>query len=379
MEATTGGTRRHLVDLVTHLARDQFDVSVICSNLRDSTFDEDIRDFRAMGIPVHIIPMVREISAREDFLALRQLVRHFQAIEYDIVHAHSSKAGALARWALYFARGKRRPKVVYTPHVFPFLMRTSRPRQFVFWMVEKLSARHTDHWIAVSQADYRAALAARLCNAEQLSIIYNGVDLHRFPSSPSREAARRYLGIGNDRFVLGAVGRLTRQKGQVYLLRALPQLVKQIPNLCLLLIGDGEDRPFLEKLTRWLNLEKHVIFAGNQPRVEPLYPGMDIFLLASLWEGCPYTLLEAMYSRLPVVASDIEGNREIVTDGETGLLIPPASPEAIAAAVVSLHNSPEQRVRMGCAAHDLVVSSFTVERMCEQTGRLYQDITLSQP
>ncbi|PIU60622.1 MAG: hypothetical protein COS85_23525 [Armatimonadetes bacterium CG07_land_8_20_14_0_80_59_28] len=371
MEATTGGTRRHLVDLVTHLDRGQFDVSVVCSNLRDSAFDEDIDRFREMGVPVHIIPMVREISMSKDLVSLQKLANHFRNTEYDLIHAHSSKAGVLARWAARLVCGDDRPKVAYSPHVFPFLMRTSRLKRFVFRQAERLSALHTDHWIAVSQTDSRAALDAGICKPEQVTLIHNGVDLTRFPESPSKSAARARLGVADDRFVVGCVGRLTKQKGQEYLLRALPEIAAQVMDVCVVLIGDGEDRPMLEKLARRLRVEEHVVFAGYQPQAEHLYPGMDIFLLASLWEGCPYTLLEAMYSRVPAIATDIEGNREVVEDAKTGLLIPPASPKALSQAVIGLHNSPEKREALGATAQQCVREFYTVDRMVKETGRLY--------
>lgn len=371
MEATTGGTRRHLVDLVTHLDQSRFEVSVIYSNLRDPDFNHDIAQFRASGVQVHIVPMVREISPRADWNSYRELKRHFRQNEYDIVHIHSSKAGALARWAIRGLRRMQRPRVVYTPHVFPFLMRVSMRKQQLYLQAERLCAAVTDHWIAVSSTDYNAALQNCICGPDRITRIPNGIVPERFEAAVPREAARESLHLPLNGCILGCVGRLTKQKGQATLVRAMPSLIARIPDAHVVLIGEGEDHPQLTALSRQLRVEDHVHFAGYREGVENLYPAFDILVMPSLWEGCPYSLLEAMYSRLPIVATDIEGNREIVIEGVTGLLVPPLNHNALVEAVTTMYREPETRYRMGIEGRQRVEAEYTVEGMVRRTEDLY--------
>lgn len=372
MEATTGGTRRHMVDLVNHLDRTQFEVSVICSNLRDDEFNRDINHFRANGITVHLVPMAREISLSRDWRAFRALSALFREHRYDIIHAQSTKAGVLARWAAHLSGS--RAKLVYTPHVFAFLMRVTPFQRWAYVATERLTARFTDHLIAVSETDVQAALDHGLFKPDAITCIPNGICPDRFQNLRSRAEARNVLKLAPEAFVVGTVGRLTQQKGQRYLLEAVPRILEAAPNAQFVFIGAGEDLPDLERLVQTLGLSSAVRFAGGREDVESLYPAMDIFVLPSLWEGCPYTLQEAMYSRLPVVATDIMGTREVIPSGQTGILVPPADPAALGKAILHLVRDPGLRASMSAAGRRRVEEHYTVQEMVDRTEDVYRAV-----
>ena len=169
--------------------------------------------------------------------------------------------------------------------------------------------------------------------------------------------------------VIGAVGRLEEQKGHAHLLAALPELRRQIPDLVVLLVGEGRRQEDLRRQVRDLGLESTVRFLGTRRDLPEIYRALDLFVHPSLWEGLPLALLKAMGAGLPVVATRVSGSREAIVDGVNGCLVAPGDPEALARAILELHRHPEVRRRLGDAARRTVAAQYSLEAMLQTAGR----------
>lgn len=364
LEATTGGTRRHLVDLSLGLDKTRFAVRVICSHLRNPHFSADIERMRQRGVEVEIVPMMRSLSPVHDLLALFRIIRYLKQNPCDLVHCHSAKAGFLGRLAARFVGAP----VVYTPHCFPFLMEVHPFQQFLYFTLEQFAAGFTRHFIAVSESERDTALQAGLCSAEQVTVIYNGVAVCETPSEIRVSEVARF------EIVVGTVGRLTKQKGQADLLRAARRVVDEFPQAKFMLVGSGEDESRLRQLTATLGLEENVVFLGEREDATEMYLLFDVYVLPSLWEALPYTPLEAMAAGKPVVATDVGGVREIIADGETGYLVPPHQPTMLAEKICALLRDADLRRVMGARGRERVARLFTLERMVGETERIYEAV-----
>jgi len=200
--------------------------------------------------------------------------------------------------------------------------------------------------------------------------ICNGVDTHRFRPG-GRQVARAALGIGPERIVVGTVGRLDPVKDQVGLLRAFSRVVDD-SRVLLLIAGDGPCRAELETTVSALGLDGRVRLLGERDDVPSVLAAMDVFVLCSIAEGISNTILEAMATGLPVVATRVGGNPELVVDGKTGCLVEPRSPAALAASLRRYFEDPRLLAQHGGSARALAVAGFSLERMVGAYEQLYE-------
>jgi glycosyltransferase involved in cell wall biosynthesis len=207
----------------------------------------------------------------------------------------------------------------------------------------------------------------------KLIAVANAVDFSKFENvEPGR--LRRELEVDAETPVLLSVGRLSKQKGLQHLLRAMPEVHKEISNARLVLVGAGEDEAALKDLTGELGLEGAVSFLGWRSEIPEFLKDTDLLVLPSLWEGMPNVILEAMACGVPAVATEVGGTPELVSDGETGFLVPPADSDALARSIITLLQDRELRTRMGQQAHELARSKFSPERMIERNEQLYTEL-----
>jgi glycosyltransferase involved in cell wall biosynthesis len=208
--------------------------------------------------------------------------------------------------------------------------------------------------------------------ARKLEVFPYGVRVDELDISLDPTDIRAELGVGG--FVLGLVGRLEEQKGQRFLLAALPELARHIPDLAVLLVGEGREQQALEGLAKERGLGPLVRFLGTRRDLPRVFRAMDVFVQPSLWEGLPLTVLMAMGARLPVVGTRVSGITEVIADGKNGLLVPPGDSQALAAAVLELHRRPELRRRLAEAARRTVSAGYSQDAMLRRLERLYLHI-----
>ena len=370
LEATIGGTRRHLLDLATHLDRAQFDLELICSTERDPGFRDELESLRAAGVGVTIVPMARSISPWRDWRAYRLLKRRLREGRFGLVHTHSSKAGFLGRLAAY----RLGIPIVHTPHAFAFQSGAGRLQRWLYRTLERWAARWCEAIIAVSPGERQAALYAGICAPGKLRLIPNGVDLAWLDAQFDRAAARRELGLADSHLAVGSIGRLTSQKGYRYLIEAARLVAREIPNVRFPIIGEGEEHRALESLIGDRGLGEFVRLLGHRDQAASLCAGFDLFVLPSLWEGAPYALLEAMAAGLPVVATRVAGNADLVVEGKTGLLVPPRDPPALARAIAELLRDPVRRAMIGRRGREQVERNCSLAEQIAATERLYLEM-----
>jgi glycosyltransferase involved in cell wall biosynthesis len=210
--------------------------------------------------------------------------------------------------------------------------------------------------------------------ASRLLLMPYGIPLAELDTHLSREESRERLGLSREGLVVGAVGRLEEQKGHTHLLAALPELRRQIPDLVVLLVGEGRLEEALRRQVRELGLESTVRFLGTRRDLPEIFRALDIFVQPSLWEGLPLALLKAMGAGLPVVATRVSGSREAIADGVNGCLVAPGDPEALARAILQLHRQPEVRRRLGDEARGSVAARYSLEAMLQKLEELYLDL-----
>jgi glycosyltransferase involved in cell wall biosynthesis len=373
MECTIGGTRRHLRELSSGLAQRGHEVTAICSAERDPTFRDDMEQMREAGVDVVELPMVRSIAPGRDLKHFISLCRFLRRKRFDIIHTHSSKAGVLGRTAALLCR---RSGLVHTPHTFAFAFKG----HFSFWKralfmdIERFLCRRTARIIHVSESERREGLQYGILKPEQAAVAENGIDPWKVRwADPPAEGKGVFAGK-NFSHRLGTVGLLNAAKGHDLLLRAFARIVKAFPEAGLAIIGDGALRPKLEKLIAELGLEGRAILAGYRTDVPRVLKELDLFVFPSLWEGMPYVVMEAMASGLPVVATDVNGSRDLVAQDETGLIVPPGDEAALADACMALMRKPVTADNMGKYGLRRVLNHFTLECMLDKIEAIYGEV-----
>lgn len=358
-----GGGQINLLALARALDPERFDVEV-CSKPGGPLVDElGKHGIRHWGAPFRK-------TLRPDLVqGLMSLIRggHF-----DIVHTHGGVAGLYGRWA---ARRSGVPVILHTLHGIHYLHYRNPLLRALYVVLERLFSRFTQAIIFVSDADRRRGRKHRLALADRMTVIKNGIDTEAFVKIADKEdstaAFREEFGIAVSQPVVGTVARLHRQKGIPVLLKAARRVLRSFPQAKVLVVGGGPLENRLLALRRRWGLEDEVLFTGERLDVPRLMARFDVFVLPSLWEGLPYSLIEAAALSKPVVATSVDGIEELVKDGQTGLLVPPKNPEALARAVVRLLEDKRVAAELGERLHRDVVPRFTLTRMVVQTQSLY--------
>jgi len=267
--------------------------------------------------------LVREINPFKDFLSFLKMVWFIRKKKYSIVHTHSSKAGISGRWAAWLARI---PVIIHTVHGWGFHEYQKPWAGFLFKFLERTTLLITDKLIVVTRRDIDKGLKANIGTPDDYTLIRSGIELAAFanPLRP-RQTVRKEFGIPLEAVVIGTVTRLSPQKSPLVFIEAAHIISNTHPNVYFLVVGDGPLRNDVEQRIKELKLGDRICLTGLRRDVPDLLSACDIFTLSSLWEGLPRVLPQAMANGLPVVASAIDGSREIIQDAVNGRLFPPGN------------------------------------------------------
>ncbi|OGR52329.1 MAG: hypothetical protein A2049_01325 [Elusimicrobia bacterium GWA2_62_23] len=347
-----GGSSRNTVDSCAAQAA-SYEVTLIAGPHPESAALRNLLPPEVAYIEVQ--ELQRELSTARDFRALMELKALLGRLQPDIVHTHTSKAGALGRLAAALANLKaaKPAVVVHTPHGHLLYGYYGFAKTFVFKLTERFLANFTDHFIALTPGEKRETAAAGIGRPSQWTVIHSGVDL-----SPARPVSREELGLSGDQVAVGTVARLERVKGVEYFIRAAAELAKTAPglNARFIVIGGGQLETGLRSLAESLGLSGKVLFTGFRGDAAALMGALDIYVQPSLNEAMGRAPLEAQALGIPAVVTSVCGLPDIVKEGETGLLVPPANPEALAAAIGRLAGDGGLRLSMGQAARAWALS-----------------------
>jgi glycosyltransferase involved in cell wall biosynthesis len=353
------GSENHLLALLPRLRDHGYQSTMLVladRNDRPGTFVERMQ---AVGIPTKVTAMLGDL----DPLLFARLVRFIWQGRYHLVHTHLLHAGLYGRLAGRIA-GTR---VISTYHNDNPFHLTQGLKQ-----INRVTTSMCCQVICISKAVQGFVHKQIGVPLNRLNVIYYGLEPVLFRSSMPR--LRSDLGIGPTDPVVGIVARLIEQKGHIYLLQAMRFLLDDIPSVHLLIVGEGELRPYLESLTAQLRIKEHVHYLGFRTEASNLMHEFDVFVLPSLFEGFGLVLLEAMAAAKPIVATQVSAIPEIVADGETGLLVPPRDPMALAQALRQLIMNPGLACDLGHCGRRRLEQRFTVRKMVEDTVKVYQSV-----
>jgi len=368
MECTIGGTRRHLGDISRGLIARGWDVHLAVSAERTRGFRDDLAQLVEAGASVHEIPMVRELAPSKDRVHERELVKLMQELKPDLVHTHSSKAGALGRRA---AQKAGIDAVVHTPHTYSFLFghMFGPLKRWLFKAVERRLSRLTGLIVAVSEGEAETMRSSGVVEPAQVRVVQNGIDPGPYeraePINPGEPQGGRLRVL--------VCGLLNVAKGQDLAISALA--LPGCEEVELWVAGEGEERGSLESLAGSLGVAERVLFLGHREDVPSLMKGADLLLLPSRWEGMPYVVLEAGAADLPVLGTPVDGARELLSEGDRGWLATEASAEAVGAALkeVVLAGAAERGARAE-RARAWVLERHGLERMMDDLEEVYEEL-----
>jgi len=331
-------------------------------------------------ITTHEVPdLIRQINPIRDLRCLRQLKRLIRSVNPDIVHTHSSKAGILGRssaWSVLKNSSTRTPAIVHTIHGPPFHRFQSRSQNAVYVLAERHAARRCHIIVSVADAMTRQFLEHKIGRPEQYVTIRSAMELDPFVNplpGQSRPEVRKRLGIADDDFIIGTVSRLAELKGHDDLLDALGDELRTHPNWKLLWVGDGWWKDRLLTRAREMGLGDRIITTGLVPpqQIPGLIRAMDVLAHPSYREGLPRAVTQAMLARTAVIASDVDGTREVCIHRKTGILFQAGDLRALRQGVVELAKSPDSRETMTRAGHEHCVRHFGAQTMVDALEKVY--------
>jgi len=354
-----GGAERVVVDTATHLPS-HCEV-VVCATRAAGNFAY-ADELHESGVP--LVRLYR--SSRYDVEGLLRLRGLVAAYKPHVVHAHMFGSNV---WARLLRLTARIPVVVCHEHTWSY-DRRNKARI----VVDRALSPLADAIIAVSEADRQKLIEVEGLPPNKVRVVYNGIDFARLDRRRPSHGGGAEWGPRQGEAVLLAVGKLQEQKGYPVLLRALALVLKQVPSTRLLIAGEGPLQSKLEMLAAELGVADKVSFLGFVRDVGSLLLAADVFVMASYFEGHPIALLEAMAAARPVVATSVGGVPEIVRQGETGLLVPPNDPHALAEAIVASVCDPALRRRLGLSAAEDVRRRFSIEGAIGRYVALYEEL-----
>jgi len=332
----------------------------------------DLLDRAAKGNLVLVPELGRAISPLADIRALWKLYRLIRRGRYHIVHTHSSKAGVLGRFAAKLAGT---PLIVHTLHSLVFHEYQPWIVNRTWWLVKKICAPMTDHFLSVSSVIVDKAVAAGVDRPEKFTTVYSGMELDWFLNSKADgEAVRREFGIPADAPVVGKIARLFPLKGHDELMDAAPEIVRRVPNVRFFLIGDGILYDHLRERARAAGILDNFVFAGliQRERIPEMLAAMDVVVHTSLREGLARVLPQALAMGKPCVSFDIDGAPEVVLDGETGYLVRAYDYKTLADRISTLLADPALRATMGANGRRHVDPAWRAETMVAGTAAVYR-------
>jgi glycosyltransferase involved in cell wall biosynthesis len=356
------GAERHLLTLLEHLDRTHFTFEFLLLVERDEHVKEYKSRLEGIGVPTRTIPIKRNL----DPVCLWQIMRFIRRGAYDVVHTHLVHGDLYGTVAAKLAGVSR---VLSSKHGYNDFENSSRA-----YLINGVLQRYIDAVITISDALQEKVYRFEGIPKEKMRTIHYGLEPSAAPPR-TRERIRAELEIPPDQFLVASAGRFVNFKGLKYLIRAAARLQERVPNVTVVIAGDGPLRVDLESEIRFHNVTSTVQLLGWRSDVSDIMAAADVFVLPSLGEGFGLVLLEAMSQRLAVIGTRSMSIPEIVLDGVTGFLVDPADEGHLASAIEAVARNPALRRQMGEAGYERVRSEFSVSAMVKKTEQLYLELT----
>ncbi|MGY1743074.1 MULTISPECIES: glycosyltransferase [unclassified Blastococcus] len=373
---TVGGSAEHLLQLAALLPADRFDVTIALSG--GGPLDDAIR---ASGLPVvdyapsHGTGHFKQATPDGPVELLRQFLRlraHIRQRRYDVVHTHTSVAGAMGRVAAWSAGT---PVRVHMLHAYAGHDGVPQPKRSLFRLVERVLGLVTTHYVAGSRFIRDVGVRQRLFRPADVTVIpYSSRMTVGDASEADRARLRAELGLPPEALLVALVGRIEDQKGVDLLVRAVPAVAAAVPAAHVVVVGDGTRRAEVEALAAELGVADRVHLTGWRHDLADVMRAVDVLAIPSRWEAFGIVNLEAMAAAKPVVGFAVEGIPEVVVAGETGLLSPAGAVDDLARDLVRVLTDPELAARLGAAGRRRFLENFTPEEMVRAHVALYDQL-----
>jgi len=361
-----GGAQQSTLYAVKNFDRDRFQVFLISGT--DGLLAEEARQIPRTQ--VILLPELKHpIRLHYDFATFMHLVEILREMKIDLLHTHSSKAGIIGRLAAKLAGI---PVIIHTIHGWSFNDYQPPWERKFYIMLERLAAKFTDRLIVVSTTDIEKGLRERIGQLHQYQLVRCGIEIDKFSHSEvDPRQKRQELGIDPRIPLVGMIACFKPQKAPLDFIRAAKIVNRYSSPVNFLLVGDGILRPQIESLIGEGNLNSRVVLTGWRHDIPEILASIDILVLSSLWEGLPRVFLQAMAAGKPIVATAVDGAREVIVEGANGYLVPPGQPEKLAEKIMELVSHPRRAKKMGAQGRKLLDSSFDINQMVEQLEEIY--------
>ncbi|MDO4308532.1 MAG: glycosyltransferase family 4 protein [Eubacteriales bacterium] len=355
-----GGVDRYLRMLLKYLDKQRIENIVVLSQ------DFHREDYKELADFYETVEMQRAIGV-QDLKAIYQVRKLIKKYCPDVVYAHSSKAGAIARVADIGMSNR----CIYNPHGWAFNMKTSSKTQKMYTMIEKMAALFCDMIICISDAEKKSALEKRICKEEKLQVIFNGVDIDAYEEAEHGLIKRTTLGIPDDAFVVGMVGRLCKQKAPDVFVKAAKLIKQDIPSVHFIIVGNGEMEAEVRKYAEENGLSDSLHITGWVENPMSYVELFDVACLVSRWEGFGLALPEYMLAGKPIVATRVDAIPDIIKDGENGLLVEVDDITGIYMAIMRLNQNMKVRDALISKAKQSVIR-FDAKRVSAEHQELFE-------
>ena len=361
--AEFGGAPLHVLQLAEYMLKRGHEVGLVAA-----PEPRMMQEAKALGVKIFPNPhFVRPVVLWKDLRALWKVSQAVRQFKPDLVSAHSTKAGFAARFSCAIFG----VPAIFTAHGWAFTDGKNLISRYFLALAERLASKVTKKIICVSEHDKESAICLHVAPEKKLKVIHNGMEPSLYLNADGSKS-RFELGLSEDEILITMVARFVPQKDHDTLFKALSFLPEC--GFKVALVGGGEREALFRREVEKQGLNGRVMFLGERRDVPQVLAASDIFVLSSNWEGLPRSIIEAMMSGLPVVATRVGGVPELVEDGVTGFLVPPKNPQALAKVLQRLLDDPELRRRMGQAGREKALREFTLDRMLRETEKVYEEV-----
>ena len=358
-----GGVDCYIRMLLKYLDKEKFENILVCSQ----DFHEE--DYRGLADSFEQVEMTRAIGGN-DLKAIKEVRTLIKKYNPDIVYAHSSKAGAIARVADIGLKNH----CVYNPHGWAFNMRCSAKKKAMYTAIEKVAAPFCDKIICISDAEKQSALDKKICREDKLQVIFNGVDIESYENGVHGAVKRKDLNIPEDAFVVGMVGRMSPQKAPDVFVKMAKQVKDTVPNAHFIIVGTGNQEAEIRKYAKDNGFSDSLHITGWVDNPMSYVELFDVACLLSRWEGFGLALPEYMMACKPIVASRVDAIPNIIQGGENGLLVEVDDDIGASEAVLRIYREAGLRDRLVAQGMEDVHSRFNARRVSEEHGKLFENI-----
>lgn len=358
-----GGVEQYIKMLLKYMDSTKFENILIASK------DYHAENYVNLVDSFEQIDMSRAIGMN-DLKAARKVRTLIKQYNPNIVYAHSSKAGAIARVADLGLKNH----LIYNPHGWAFNMKCPENKRKLYTAIERVAAPFCDRIICISEAERESALDKRICTDSKLQVIFNGVDIEAYKQKKHRKINKAALNIQTGAFVVGMVGRISSQKAPDVFIRAAKLIKQEIPEAQFIIVGSGEMENEVKEYAKENELNDCLHITGWVDDPLDYVELFDVACLLSRWEGFGLVLPEYMMAGKPIVASNVDAIPNIIRDGENGVLVDTDNPQRVCDSVLKLYYQPQLREKLvECGKKDVCLK-FDIKRVASEHEKLFEEM-----